>query len=59
MVVGECARIWQETVYSDHAPNEEQHQAMLSLLTETERLIYEPASAAAKFRMRYLVCLHE
>ena len=55
----ECARIWQETVYSDHAPNEEQHQAMLSLLAETERLIYEPASAAAKFRMRYLVCLHE
>ena len=55
----ECARIWQETVYSDHTPNEEQHQAMLSLLAETERLIYEPASAAAKFRMRYLVCLHE
>ena len=55
----ECARIWQETVYSDHAPNMEQHQAMLSLLTETERLIYEPASAAAKFRMRYFVCLHE
>ncbi len=55
----ECARIWQETVYSGHAPNMEQHQAMLSLLAETERLIYEPASAAAKFRMRYLVCLHE
>ena len=55
----ECARIWQATVYSDHAPNMEQHQAMLSLLTETERLIYEPASAAAKFRMRYFVCLHE
>ena len=55
----ECARIWQEAVYSDHAPSDEQHQAMLSLLAETERLIYEPASVAAKFRMRYLVCLHE
>ena len=37
---------------------EEQRAELQSLLTETERLLYDNADRRTKFRLKYVECLH-
>ena len=50
--------LFEEAAYSTHAMGEEQRAELQSLLTETERLLYDGADRKTKFRLKYVECLH-
>ena len=53
-----AAVLFEEAAYSTHAMGEEQRAELQSLLTETERLLYDNADRRTKFRLKYVECLH-
>ena len=53
-----AAVLFEEAAYSTHAMGEEQRAELQSLLTETERLLYDGADRKTKFRLKYVECLH-
>ena len=53
-----AAALFEESAYSTHAMGEEQRAELQSLLTETERLLYDNADRKTKFRLKYVECLH-
>ena len=53
-----AAVAFEEAAYSTHAMGEEQRAELQSLLTETERLLYDGADRKTKFRLKYVECLH-
>ena len=53
-----AAALFEESAYSTHAMGEEQRAELQSLLTETERLLYDNADRRTKFRLKYVECLH-
>ena len=52
-----AAALFEEAAYSTHAMGEEQRAELQSLLTETERLLYDGADRKTKFRLKYVECL--
>ena len=54
----QAAALFEEAVYSTHTMGEEQRAELQSLLTETERLLYDGADWKTKLRLKYLECLH-
>lgn len=53
-----AAALFEEAAYSTHAMGGEQRAELQSLLTETERLLYDNADRRTKFRLKYVECLH-
>ena len=53
-----AAALFEESAYSTHAMGEEQRAELQSLLTGTERLLYDNANRKTKFRLKYVECLH-
>ena len=53
-----AAALFEESAYSTHAMGEEQRAELQSLLTETERLLYDNADRRTKIRLKYVECLH-
>ncbi|MBR6184866.1 MAG: DUF58 domain-containing protein [Clostridia bacterium] len=53
----ECAALFEEAAYSDHALSEEQRGQALSLLDETERALYARADWKQRLRLKYGDCL--
>ena len=54
---GQCAALFEEALYSDHALEEDARRQVLELLDETERLLTARANARQRFRLRYKECL--
>ena len=54
---GQCAALFEEAAYSDHALSEDQRQQTLSLLHETEQAMLARAGWKQKLRLKYGECL--
>ena len=54
----DAVALWQEAAYSEHTLDLQQREQMYAALEETERILYDRADWKAKFRMKYLECLH-
>lgn len=53
----QCAALFEEAAYSDHAMGEEQRRQALALLDETERAMLARADWKQKLRLKYGECL--
>ena len=54
---GDCAALFEEAAYSDHAFSREQHRKTLALLQETEQMMQEKADLRQKLCLKYKECL--
>ena len=55
----QCARAFEQALYSDHALAEEQRQLARSLLRETETALWENADWKSRVLLKYWMCLCE
>ncbi len=55
----QCAALFEEACYSDHAFSEAQRRFMADFLAETERLFFDEAPWKQRLILRYKACLHE
>lgn len=54
-----CVPVFEEACYSEHSMARDRLDPVNALLAKTEELFFDRADLKAKFRLKYLECLHE